>query len=418
MDENIKVLYDISVLGEGWHYPITRTGTFRVNEEILYALKASGQCDLRYSANNNNLYWYFAAEYLRHNPRFNAHDRLCGNKWLEAAKGLHGILVKTNNVAIENFGARTLNIFERCLVDPKAIAWAEIFHMGFYYPLPSQIKEADHLKKFLFVHDLVPILFPHLSTPQTTATLMYNFEEAHKNSWFLCNSHYTKKDLCEYLPELDPNRVFVLHLGASDSFYPCQEPGGKKQVLQKYGIFDKTYIISVCTFDIRKNLAHLIRCFKDLVRQEELEDLCLVLVGREGERRGEIFDELECDMKDRIIITGHVEDEELAPLYSNAIAFVTPSLYEGFSLPTLEAMQCGVPVITSNTSVFPEVVGDAGIMVDPKDKDALCQSILKVYKDETLRKSLSGKSIERSKMFSWTKCAHELVSAYRTVLRK
>jgi len=418
VDENIKVLYDISVLGLGGLWPFSRTGINRVIEEMLYALKASGQCDIFYCANNNSWYWYFATEYLRKNPHFNASDRLSGNEWLKVTNRIHGLLAKTKNDAIERLGARALNVIEPYLLDPKALRDAEIFHLGFFYPLPSQIKNAKHLKKFIFVHDIIPILYPHFSSRDATATLMYNLEETHKNSWFLCNSHYTKKDLCEYLPILDPARVFVLHLGASELFYPCHEIDKKKHVLQKYGIFDKPYIISVCTLDPRKNLVHLIRCFRDLVRQEHLEDLRLVLVGRRADGYDEVFNEVEGEMKDKIVVTGYVEDEELAPLYSNAIAFVTPSLYEGFSLPTLEAMQCGVPVITSNTTVFPEVVADAGIMVDPKDKDALCQGILKVYKDETLRKSLSGKSIERSKMFSWTKCAHELVNAYKTVLGK
>jgi glycosyltransferase involved in cell wall biosynthesis len=141
----------------------------------------------------------------------------------------------------------------------------------------------------------------------------------------------------------------------------------------------------------------------------------MVLVGTKGWMFDKIFNELDAsaDIRDRIIITGFVHDSDLAAIYSDAAMFVYPSFYEGFGLPPLEAMKCGVPVISSNTSSLPEVVGDAGIMVAPTDLTALTQAMLSVYNDNALQQQMRAKSLERAAKFSWERCAHETVTAYK-----
>src|SRR5205823_2310457 len=114
----------------------------------------------------------------------------------------------------------------------------------------------------------------------------------------------------------------------------------------------------------------------------------------------------------RVILTGYVDDADLAPLYSGALAFLFPSLYEGFGLPPLEAMQCGIPVITSNTSSLPEVVGPAGITLDPTDADALCQAILELSHRPSLREQLSLASLAQAQHFSWERSTQQLLDAY------
>jgi glycosyltransferase involved in cell wall biosynthesis len=116
------------------------------------------------------------------------------------------------------------------------------------------------------------------------------------------------------------------------------------------------------------------------------------------------------------MFTGYVPDEDLSALYSGARAFVFPSLYEGFGLPLLEAMQCEVPVIASNTTSIPEVVGDAGILVDPKDVDALCQALLDLLTDNSLSQELKRKGLERAKLFSWDKSAADTVEVYKRII--
>jgi glycosyltransferase involved in cell wall biosynthesis len=138
-------------------------------------------------------------------------------------------------------------------------------------------------------------------------------------------------------------------------------------------------------------------------------------VGVSGWKNNDIFKTAQETpiLKNRIIFTGYIPDEDLSAIYSGATAFIYPSLYEGFGLPPLEAMQCGTPVITSNTSSLPEVVGDAGIMINPTDEDALCQAILTIIQDSQLRKTLSEKGRERAQQFSWAKCAEETVKVYQ-----
>jgi glycosyltransferase involved in cell wall biosynthesis len=168
----------------------------------------------------------------------------------------------------------------------------------------------------------------------------------------------------------------------------------------------------------RKNVEQVIKCFSRLVHEEGIKDLRLVLVGAQGLGYEGILNAIASfDIpRDSIVLTGYVADEDLAALYSGASGFIYLSLYEGFGLPPLEAMQCGTPVITSNTSSLPEVVGEAGIMVDPTDEDAICQSLLDVYRDAGLRAQMSRDSLDRARQFSWDRCVRETIAAYKTAL--
>ena len=162
-------------------------------------------------------------------------------------------------------------------------------------------------------------------------------------------------------------------------------------------------------------MTQTIKCFSRLAQDNALNDLSLVLVGTKGWAFDPIFKEIAANPKirDRIIVTGYVDDKYLAPLYSGAMMFVYPSFYEGFGLPPLEAMQCGVPVITSNTSSLPEVVGKAGIMIDPEDADALCQAMLTIYDSTEVRQKMSADSLAQASKFSWQKCAEQTINAYK-----
>src|SRR5947209_82132 len=238
------------------------------------------------------------------------------------------------------------------------------------------------------------------------------------NDWILCISEATKKELCDYL-KFDPARVFITYLAAStELFYPCRDVSKIRATLARYKIPDVPYILSLNTLEPRKNIDHAIRCFARLVREQHLRDLNFVLVGPKGWDYGKVFDAIaENDsVKDRIIVTGYVADEDLAPLYSGALVFVYPSFYEGFGLPPLEAMQCGVPVITSDTSSLPEVVGGAGVMLNPTDADGLCQAILEIYDRPSLRAQMSLASIEQARRFTWQRCTQQTIEAYRTAL--
>jgi len=299
-------------------------------------------------------------------------------------------------------------------LDPRSLARADLFHSPFY-PLPEQTR---NVKRVLTVYDLIPILYPHFCIPAQLPFLNSVLKSLSPEDWVLCISHATKNDLCDYL-KLDPSRVFVTYLAAAPHvFYRCPDPERIALARSKYSIPDAPYILSLSTLEPRKNIDHVVRSFARLIHEQKIKDLHLVLVGSKGWHYDKIFDSISDigPLKDRIIVTGYVADEDLAPLYTDALAFIYPSFCEGFGLPPLEAMQCGVPVITSNTTSLPEIVGDAGIMLDPLDIDGLCHSILQIYRDSSLRKSMSKKSLERAKQFSWEKCTQETIAAYKASL--
>jgi glycosyltransferase involved in cell wall biosynthesis len=295
----------------------------------------------------------------------------------------------------------------------------DIYHSTIF-EIPKQVRDYKHVKPFLTIYDLIPIMYPSFFEvkPKRTHFLNAILESLQIEDWIICISESTKNDLCEYR-RVDPFRIFVTPLAADRQvFYPCTSPQRKNIIFEKYSIPDAPFFLGLSTLEPRKNIAHTVKCFLALLAQEKIENVNLVLVGAKGWKYHEIFEAAGClpELSDRIIFTGFVDDEDLATIYSNALAFIYMSLYEGFGLPPLEAMNCGIPVITSNTSSLPEVVGDAGIMLPPSDRDLLCQAMLKIYSQEGLRNELSVKSLDRCSLFSWNRTCEATIRAYKTAM--
>jgi len=204
---------------------------------------------------------------------------------------------------------------------------------------------------------------------------------------------------------LHSDRIFVTPNAASETFYPVKKLETIQNIKNKYGIpTDQNYLLSLCTLEPRKNLKLLIAAFKIILPKKNISDLCLVLTGSVGWESDELLDEIKSinnEFPFKIILTGFIPDEDLAPLYSGAFAFIYPSLYEGFGLPVLEAMKCGTAVISSNTSSLPEVVGEAGILINPQKIEELIVGINTLVKNPKLYRELKEKSIVRANNFSW-----------------
>ncbi|GAA6621807.1 glycosyltransferase family 4 protein [Scytonema sp. NUACC26] len=431
----MKVLYDISWLGTGFYHPSCRTGIFRVVENLAYGLKNSQECDLIFCTHGLSMRLCEVLGYLESNPELAEVPLSYDCKNVKLRRGFYTVYRELNQ-KLENvpdskkFSPEILKLkaFRKALtyvsqsielfykpITRDSLAEADIYHSP-YEPIPDEItKAATPIKKFLTVHDLIPIIHPEFFELDKVL-VKKAISSLDPESWVLCVSHSTKNDLCNYSSIIDPSKVFVTHLAASKLFYPCSDSQQIKATCSKYNIPNAPYLLSLSTLEPRKNIDQTIRCFLQLIQQEKIQDLNLVLVGAKGWKYDKIFAEISShsSLKDRIIATGYVADEDLAAVYSGAIAFVYPSFYEGFGLPPLEAMQCGIPVITSNTSSLPEVVGDAGIMVDPKDTDTLCHSLLELYNQPRLQQSMSQKSLEQAKKFSWEKCTQQTIAAYKT----
>jgi glycosyltransferase involved in cell wall biosynthesis len=428
----MNVLYDISVLGIGHHTHRARTGIFRVIENLACELSKSSECNINFCTTGSPFRLLQVLDYLECNPQLSKVPLIHSKKHLNSNRNYYdrylSLTQKTENSTEQK--KLFLKVIRKLLgytniinnlsykgIPNECLNDFNVFHSPFEV-IPSQIRKKRNIKSFLTVYDLIPILFPHFFSFNEVAKVGKALNNLNSDSWIFCISNSTKFDLCNYLPNLDPSKISVAHLAASDLFYVCNDFIKMNSIRLKYSIPDAPYILSLSTLEPRKNIAHTIRSFLNLVQQENIPDLHLVLTGAKGWNYDAIFSEINSNpsLKDRIVLTGFVPDEDLAPLYSGALAFVYPSFYEGFGLPPLEAMQCGIPVITSNTSSLPEVVGDAGLMVDPKDSDGLCQGIIDLYKKPSLRESMSQKSLIQAQKFSWENCTKQTVAAYKTAV--
>ncbi len=422
----LQVVYDISVLGSDPAHQQAWTGVHRVVLQTAAGVLSSAECEVQLCAAESFLKLKRVLNYLSSNPAF-GRVNFIRPEWQSThgfAAGLAEKILAANlsgHVSLPGKVARRLRFYALRFLESFCHRFAAdefpaggIFHSPFY-ALPDRSKMPARLTRFLTVYDLIPILAPQYMNNDKNHFLHHTLRTLKPDDWAISISEATKGELCEYL-KFDPERVFVAHPAASPAlFHRDTDADGAARVREKYGIPDAPYILSLNTLEPRKNIDHSIRCFARAVREGKLSDLHFVLVGARGWDYGKIFDALadQPELKDRIILTGYAKDEDLAALYSGALAFVYMSFYEGFGLPPLEAMLCGVPVVTSNTSSLPEVVGDAGIMLDPRDADGLCESIQRLYADAALRATLSARSLARSELFSWERCTLETIAAYK-----
>jgi glycosyltransferase involved in cell wall biosynthesis len=270
------------------------------------------------------------------------------------------------------------------------------------------------VKKILTIHDLTPLLYPYTHKKynviiwNSTLQLIKN-----KIDMIITISQNTKNDCIKYL-KIPENRIKVIYLAADKIYQPINNKHEiEEEIYKKYNI-QIPFIIYVGTLEKRKNVSTLIKAFYRLKRIKIPHKL--VIVGKKGWLYNDIFKTIESmKIQEDVIFTGYVPEEDLVKLYNLADLFVYPSYYEGFGLPPLEAMACGCPVITSNTSSLPEVVGDAGILVDPYDVEGLAKAMYEVLKDESFRIELAKKGLERAKLFSWRKTSEETWKVYEEV---
>lgn len=227
-------------------------------------------------------------------------------------------------------------------------------------------------------------------------------------------SNSTKADLVNYL-DISPEKIEVIYYGVSNSFRPLSHMEGEELLKTRYGIRGK-FILFVGRLELHKNVSRLIRAFRILIDRGSRFEYQLVICGEKGSDYGNVLRLIEeLNLMNRVIIAGHLPEEKLILLYNLADIFVLPSLYEGFGLPVLEAMACGTPVITSNISSLPEVVGDAARLIDPENLEEIAFAMEEVLEDEELRKKMSLKGLERAKYFSWENTARETLRIYREV---
>lgn len=262
----------------------------------------------------------------------------------------------------------------------------------------------SRVKKIWLIHDLVWKLYPETTDINGFLKKRLIVRNMKRADLLLSVSESTRRDLRDLLKIR--TEIVTLHNAADPSLFYRAGEQAVRRVKKRYGI-TKKYILSVGTLEPRKNLSALLDAYE---RINDRDGHQLVLVGMSGWKNTALFGWIEKnDARQNIIVTGYVPAEDLAPLYTGAGVFAFPTLYEGFGMPVLEAMQCGCPVVSSTSSSIPEVAGDACVLVDPLDVGALARALERVLADKKLRSSMSRKGLARSKMFSWEKSAARLL---------
>lgn len=265
------------------------------------------------------------------------------------------------------------------------------------------------------VHDLGYLAYPEAHRPADRRYLDWSTAwNARQASVVIADSHATQEDLCRAY-SVEPAKVQVIHLGVNPDLEPESDPARIAVARSRYDIGQR-YLLYVGTLQPRKNLARLIEAFAKVAGDEALTGVQLVLAGKQGWLHDDLFARARSlSLEGRVLFPGYVDDAHLAALMSGALAFVFPSLYEGFGMPVLEAQACGVAVMTSNNSSLPEVAGDAALLVDPHDVDDIAGAMQRLVTDDALRAELVRRGFQNVKRFSWEKCARETLAVLEEV---
>lgn len=267
------------------------------------------------------------------------------------------------------------------------------------------------------IHDLAPLIWPahYLRLPYSRIGHTWQYALARRADAVIAVSQATKQDVVERL-RVPEDRVTVIPEAVDSDFLPPPAAEGRALAQERFGVPDR-YVLYVGQFDPRKNVRGLLRAFA--VAAERDKDLRLVIVGELGKLSSHLRDALETERapRDRVIVTGFVDDATLAALYAGAECLLHAALLEGFGLTPLESLAAGTPVVGYAAGAVAEVVGDAGLLVPSGDEGALGAALGRFLDDESLRAGLRARARSRASAFSWDRAADETLAVYRLVAR-
>lgn len=317
-----------------------------------------------------------------------------------------------------------VGLFIKLFFNKKEIKIKNIdIYQSFYDKIPHFILNNEKVKTYNFIHDLLPITNPEYFSKnlEETKNRFYN----HIKSFIYTSknfviSQYTINEIYKFFPNVKKENLILNYLASDTKKYfkiENLDSNTKNNVLSKYNIpLNKKYFLTLSSLNKRKNLAFLIESFVEfLEKNKNIDDLVLVLAGPSGWLMEEMFTSIKNvgEYKDKIILTGFVDDKDVNIIYNSACAFIFPSLAEGFGLPVLEALSCGVPTISSNSTSLPEVYGDSALSFNPTNKEELVDAMEKIYFDNNLRNQLIEGGFNQTKKFSWDKTTEIIVNEYR-----
>ena len=286
-----------------------------------------------------------------------------------------------------------------------------LFHSQYVLPLFLPCRSVLTIHDILFESN--PEFFPKFHRKLLKFFVPISAKRSHR---IISVSEFTKNQIIKYY-NISPEKITVIHEAASRQFTPIRNKDFIFSQLMRYGI-RKRYVLFVGRVEPRKNIHGLLEAFNHMGRRNH-RDLCLVIVGNQDR----IFQstELAKSIKDirvnsDVIFTGGVSEQDLSILYNGAEVLVYPAFAEGFGLPVLEAMACGTPVVTSNTTSLPEIAGDAALLVNPYSTREIGECLERVLKDRQLRRELTRKGLQRAKKFQWREASMKTIEVYRELL--
>ena len=264
------------------------------------------------------------------------------------------------------------------------------------------------------IHDCTFVTHPEFHLPANVEHCLRGTRLAiERADALIAVSESTRADLIERMGA-PADRIVVTHEAADPGLARVTDPIRLEQVRHRYGLPER-FVLSLGAMEPRKNVGRLLEAFVALAPAVR-KDVTLVVAGAQGWLNDSIYEQVQkLGLGESVRFTGYIKEEDLAAVYSLATVFAYPSLWEGFGLPVLEAMACGTPVLTSSVSSLPEVAGDAAVLVQPRDVDAIAEGLGRLLEDDSLRRQLSERGYRRAADFSWERCARETLAVYKAV---
>lgn len=288
---------------------------------------------------------------------------------------------------------------------------ADITHF-FNYIAPPKV----HGRTVITVHDMVYKAFPETVRGRTKIMLNTGLKQSMKRADIIVtDSEFSRTEIIKYFPQHE-TKIRVVPCGVDlQKFRPCENPERIPEVKKSLEI-EGDYFLYLGTIEPRKNLERLINAYH-IFAQRIKNPPKLVLAGGKGWLYDSIFQRVkDLNLSEQVIFTKYVPSEDMNPLMCGALAFVFPSIYEGFGMPPLEAMACGVPVLSSDSASLPEVTGDCAVICDAYSEESIADGLHRLYSDENLRKDLSRRGLDRAGNFTWDKSAEMLYNIYKELV--
>jgi len=294
---------------------------------------------------------------------------------------------------------------------PKAVILdtPDLIHLQFISPLYLRTPTVLTVHDLYYAHLITPTLYEKCLNLLTIISIR-------RANIIITPSEFSKRDIVSRC-SLNPDRISVIPLGVDCRFKQVEDSDLIQKTKLKFGIRHDYILYVGRTEDPRKNLHTLIKAYSHLCSEADIREH-LVIAGRHG--RGTIdLKRLvgQLGLTERVIFPGIIKESELTPILSGAKVFVYTSSFEGFGLPVLEAMACGTPVITSNTTSLPEIAGDAAIMVTPGNVDELEQALLLVLNNSDQKQQMHNRGLEQAAQFTWERAARETLAVYKKIVK-